>query len=244
MPSRVIYGSGPVTELLRSKPDAVQAVYVQKEQSKLAELAIRRGVEVAVKSRAELDALAGEGASHQGVIAIAGEFRYADLHDVLDAVEGPALVVALDSVQDPHNLGAIVRSAYVLGAHAVVVPKDRSARVTAVVTKSSAGATEHLPIVQVTNLVRALEDMKQRELWIAAVASHEHARPIHDLDATSPLCLVLGSEGKGIRPLVHKTSDFTVEIPMVGAAVGSLNVSVAAGVALYEISRQRRRPEA
>ena len=158
MPSRVIYGNGPVLELLQSKPDAVQAVYVQKEQSKVAELAVRRGVEVAVKSRAELDALVGEGANHQGAVAIAGQFAYADLHDVLDAVEGPALIVALDSVQDPHNLGAIVRSAYVLGAHAVVLPRDRSAKVTAVVTKSSAGATEHLPIVQVTNLVRAIED--------------------------------------------------------------------------------------
>ena len=240
MPSRVIYGNGPVTELLKSKPDAVQAVYVQKDQSTVAELAVRRGVAVAVKSRGELDALAGAGATHQGVVAIAGVFAYADLHDVLDAVTGPALVVALDSVQDPHNLGAIVRSAYMLGAHAVVVPKDRSAKVTAVVTKASAGASEHLPIVQVTNLVRALEDMKQRELWIAAVASHERAKPIHDLDGTTPLCLVLGSEGAGIRPLVQKTCDFFVDIPMAGDAVGSLNVSVAAGVALYEISRQRR----
>jgi 23S rRNA (guanosine2251-2'-O)-methyltransferase len=239
---RVVYGTGPVGELLQKRARAVDVLYVQREDDKLAAVARQRGVDVEVRGRAELDALAGEGARHQGVVAITGAFEYADLDDVLDDVAARGatpLIVALDGVQDPHNLGAIVRSAYLLGAHAVVIPKDRAAGVTAVTTKSSAGATEHLPIAHVTNLVRALETMKQRDLWIAGVASHPDAKPIDQLDPTTPLCLVLGSEGKGIRRLVQKSCDFHVEIPMARTAVGSLNVSVAAAIALYELSRGR-----
>jgi 23S rRNA (guanosine2251-2'-O)-methyltransferase len=203
----------------------------------------RRGVEVAVRARVELDALAGADARHQGVVAIAGDYRYADVDELLDAAAArgePPLIVALDGVQDPHNLGAIVRSAYVLGAHGVIVPRDRAAAVTPVVTKVSAGATERIGVAQVTNLVRTLEQLKARDVWVAAVAAEPDARPLWALDARAPLALVLGSEGSGVRRLVRKVCDFAAAIPMAGAGVGSLNVSVAAGAALYEVARQRR----
>jgi 23S rRNA (guanosine2251-2'-O)-methyltransferase len=240
--SRVVYGVGPIQELLRARARGVDVLYVAREDAPLAATARQRGVKVQVRSRAELDALAGPGARHQGVVAIAGDFEYADLHDVLAGVAAdgaPSLLVALDGVQDPHNLGAIIRSAYLFGAHAVIVPHDRSARVTAAVTKTSAGATESLPIVQVTNLVRTLEELKQEDLWIAALGASAQAQLITAWDATGPVCLVLGAEGKGIRPLVQKTCDLQVTIPMIGTRVGSLNVSAAAAIALYEVARQR-----
>lgn len=254
--SRLVWGVGPVEELLRRRARDVTVLYVsparkarQRDADPVAALAAaarNRGVAVETRTRAELDALAGGAhVRHQGVVAVAGEYAYAAIEDVAALVAGGLaagrlpLVVALDSVQDPHNLGAIVRSAYVLGAHALVIPQDRAAQVTATVTKVSAGATEHLPIAQVTNLVRALGLLKDAGLWQAGLAAGPGARPLHEVDARLPLCLVLGAEGTGIRPLVARACDFLVEIPMAGAGVGSLNVSVAAGIALYEVARQR-----
>lgn len=241
--ARVVYGAGPVRELLGSAPERIEALYVTDASSPLATQARGRGVRVVVRRKPELDALAGDGARHQGVVAQVEDFTYADVDDLVAraAERGePALIVALDGVTDPHNLGAIVRSAYVLGAHGVIVPQDRAAQVTATVVKASAGATEHLPIARVTNLVRALEQLKQAGVWIAAVASAEGAVASWSFDASGPLCLVLGSEGSGVRRLVAKSCDHAVEIPMAARGVGSLNVSVAAGIALYEVARQRR----
>ncbi len=242
MAKRVVYGVGPVGELIRSRGKSVHVVYVADLKSDIARDAKNRGVDVALRDKRELADLAGAGARHQGVVAIAGELDYVEVDDIVDAAEArgePPLIVALDGVQDPHNLGAIVRSAYVLGAHGVIVPRDRAAQVTPVVTKASAGATEHLPIAQATNLVRALETLKQRGVWIAGIAAEEGAQAAWDFDATGPMCLVLGSEGKGIRRLVARTCDYHVQIPMPRAGVGSLNVSVAAGAILYEVLRQR-----
>lgn len=242
--SRVVYGTGPVTELVRSRAKTIDVLYVSERQRRgeAAAEAKQRGVTIEVRDDRELDALAGPDARHQGLVAVAGEYLYADLHDVIERAQAaaePALVVALDGVQDPHNLGAIARSAYLLGAHALVVPRDRAAAVTPAVTKASAGATEHLAIAQVTNLARALGQFKEAGLWIAAVAATPDAIPLRDLDATGPLCVVLGAEGTGIRPVVARACDYAVMIPMSGTGVGSLNVSVAAGIALYEVSRQR-----
>jgi 23S rRNA (guanosine2251-2'-O)-methyltransferase len=128
----------------------------------------------------------------------------------------------------------------VLGAHGVIVPRDRASQVNATVAKSAAGATEHIGVAQVVNLVRTLEELKQSGIWLAAVAAGGGAGPLHQLDGTGPLCLVIGAEGSGIRALVARTCDLRVEIPMAGTAVGSLNASVAAGIALYEVARQRR----
>jgi 23S rRNA (guanosine2251-2'-O)-methyltransferase len=248
---RVVFGLGPVRELLRSQRAGISVLWVSKARVRrgadpLADLvaeAERLGIAVEPREPTELDEAAGPGAVHQGVVAIAGAFRYVDLEEIAAraVAAGPhGLVVALDGVTDPHNLGAIARSAYLFGAHGIILPRDRAAEVTPVAVKASAGATEHLPIAQVTNLARALGELKEAGLWNAALAAGPEATPLWKLDAAStPLCLVLGAEGSGIRPLVARQCDFTVAIPMEGRAVGSLNVSVAAGVALYEIARQR-----
>ena len=246
---RQVYGVGPVRELLRAgKPIALVYVAAERAQARgkdpvaeLAQAAQAAGVTVELRTARELDALTSDPeARHQGVIALTGELRYVAVAELVEAAgAAPPLVVVLDGVQDPHNLGAIIRSAYVLGAHGVVIPEHRAAAVTAVVTKASAGATELLPIAQVGNLVRALEELKEAGLWACAIAATPDARPMASLDLTGPLALVLGAEGTGVRPLVAKTCDLHAMIPMGAAGVGSLNVSVAAGVALYEVGRQR-----
>jgi 23S rRNA (guanosine2251-2'-O)-methyltransferase len=246
----VIFGIGPVRELVAARADAIAALWVdparaQQAAGAFAEIVARAraaGIAVLERPRADLDEAAGAGSVHQGVIALAREFRYATLEEVVAAAEAdaaPALVVALDGVTDPHNLGAIARSAYLVGAHGLIIPRDRAAEVTAVATKASAGAVEHLPIAQVTNLARALESLKEAGVWIAALDAAPGAVPIDELDASLPLCLVLGAEGSGVRPLVLRQADHRLTIPMVGRAVGSFNVSVAAGIALYEVARQR-----
>jgi 23S rRNA (guanosine2251-2'-O)-methyltransferase len=244
--SRRLYGVGPIDELVRSRPRSVRVIYAAanranaKGKDPVASLVVAAqaaGVQVELRDARALDDMCDPGARHQGVIAVTGDFSYASLETIL-AAETP-LVVVLDGVQDPHNLGAIIRSAYVLGAHGVVIPEHRAAAITPVVTKASAGATELVPIVQAKNLVRTLEELKGGGVWTCAVAATPEARPITSLDLTGPLALVMGAEGEGVRTLVAKTCDLHALIPMASAGVGSLNVSVAAGIALYEVTRQR-----
>ena len=243
---RVVYGQNPVRELVTARPNGVSVVYVaagdRGPQIKvLRDLCVQRRITVEEREPGELDALAGADARHQGVVAITGELQYAELEQVLeDAVDSDRkpLLVLLDSVQDPHNFGAIVRSAHVLGAHAVVVPKDRAAPVTPAVVKASAGATEHLPIARVTNLVRAIEQIKEAGIWTVGAVAEDGVDP-SQVDLKTGIALVVGAEGKGIRPLVARACDHRVRIPMLGR-VASLNVSVATGILLYEVARQRR----
>lgn len=250
--TRIVYGMNPVRELVSARPNSVSVVYVAAgaatpQVKQLRDLCAQRRVIVEERERAELDALAGDTeARHQGVVAIAGEFQYLEieqvLDDVIDGVAAP-LVVVLDSIQDPHNFGAIVRSAHVLGAHAVIVAKDRAAPVTPAVVKASAGATEHMPIARVTNLVRALEQLKEVDIWSVGAVAREGAAAAPapwQLDLTGKIALVVGAEGKGLRPLVEKTCDLHAQIPMAGK-VASLNVSVATGILLAEVVRQRGR---
>ena len=239
--ARSVFGMGPVKELIRLRPEVIERICLAKPTA-IADEARAHGVRVDIVSRDELGRLAGQGANHQGIVAITGPYRYADLDEIIEAAsvqDEPALVVVLDQVTDPHNLGAVARSAYLLGAHGVIIPQDRAVGVTAVVTKASAGATELLPIARVTNLSRALGELKQAGLWLASAGAGPAATPVWELDASTPLGIVLGAEGSGIRPRVAKQCDFAVEIPMIGKAVGSFNVSVAAGILLYEVARQR-----
>jgi len=243
--ARQVYGVNPVRELVRARARDIATVYLLEGETGPALLQLRAALasaEVAVeqRTRAELDALAG-GARHQGVIALAGEYEYASVDGILARAaqdKTPALVLVLDGVQDAGNLGALVRSAHVLGAHGVVVPKDRAARVTPAVVKASAGATEHLPIAQVVNLVRTLEELKEHGLWITGACLGKGAVPPWQVDLSGPTALVVGAEGKGIRPLVEKTCDLRVEIPMAGG-VASLNAAAAGALLLYEARRQR-----
>lgn len=247
---RVVYGANPVREVLARKPSSIRSIWVDPQRAgrsttdavaQIVTAARAAGIRIEDRDRGALDrAAGGEGAVHQGVVAWLGELEYVDLDDMITEGE-PALLLALDGVEDPRNLGAILRSAYLLGAGGVIIPEHRAAQVTAVATKASAGASELLPIAQVGNLVRALDQLREKGLWRVAVHATEQAQPIDQIDGTLPLCLVLGAEGTGLRPLVAKNCDFHAVIPMARSAVGSFNVSVAASLALYEIRRQRSR---
>lgn len=249
---RVVYGAGPVRELVARRSKAVRAVWVDPHRAgrttsdpvaAIVVAARAAGIRVEDRDRKTLDQAAGPDARHQGVIAWLGEFAYTDIEAMIPG-DGPALLIALDGVEDPRNLGAILRSAYLLGAHGVIIPDHRAAQVTAVVAKASAGASELIAVAQVGNLVRALDEVRELGLWRVAVAATPEAQPIDTIDANLSLCLVLGAEGSGVRPLVAKNCDFHAIIPMAEerGAVGSFNVSVAAALALYEVRRQRTSP--
>jgi 23S rRNA (guanosine2251-2'-O)-methyltransferase len=183
--------------------------------------------------RAQIEELA-PGAAHQGVVARVGPYPYSDLGEILAASD--PLVLVLDSVTDPRNLGAVLRAADGAGASGVVIPKDRAVGVTAVAVKASAGASEHVPVARETNLRRAIHRIKKGGVWVYAAEGGGMAYT--ELDLSGPVALVLGSEGRGVRKLVREGCDGAVSIPMLGA-VESLNVSVAAAVLLYEAQRQR-----
>jgi len=244
---RVVYGAGPVRELIARNPQRVRAIWVDPRRADKsagdpvaqAIIAARQAnIVVDDRERDHLDR-AAEGGRHQGVVAWLGPFAYADL-DKLILPDEPAMLIALDSVEDPRNLGAVLRSAYLLGAHGAIIPEHRAAQVTPLVAKASAGASELLPIALVPNLVRALEELRELGVWRVAVHAAPDAQRIDQIDGTMPHVLVLGSEGSGVRPLVAKHCDFHAVIPMQRAGVGSFNVSVAAALALYELRRQRQ----
>ncbi|HTE90565.1 MAG TPA: 23S rRNA (guanosine(2251)-2'-O)-methyltransferase RlmB [Terriglobales bacterium] len=241
-----IYGINAVTESLKARARSFTWVGVAKERhdlrlQRVVDECRRQGVAVRFVSRPELDQMAGNNA-HQGVVAVTSGKQYNDLDDVVAAKRGQfSLIVVLDGVEDPHNLGAILRTADAAGADGVVIPERRAAGVTPTVTKASAGASEHLPIAKVTNIGRTLEELKSKNLWI--VGLDERAPQNYDsLDYKMDCAIVLGAEGKGLHELVRKKCDFLISIPMLGK-VPSLNVSVAAGVMLYEIVRQRQKKE-
>ena len=244
--SRFVYGVNPVLEALRAHPKDVVRVLVERGREgrksqgadRVAQAAAEAGVRVEDVAQGDL-AHRSRGGVHQGVGAELTEFRYAELEDVLSRIQGPAFLLVLDGVTDPQNLGALVRSACALGAHGVVVPKDRAAGITPAAFKAAAGALEHCPVARVTNLSRALDHMKELGIWTVALAA-DGERELTEVDLTVPTALVLGSEGSGVRPLVRKTCDHVARIPLAGK-VGSLNVSAAGAVALYEAARQRHK---
>jgi 23S rRNA (guanosine2251-2'-O)-methyltransferase len=241
-----IYGINAVSEALKARGRAFEWVGMAKERhdlrlQRLIEDCRRLSVPVRFLQRTELDRMAGN-AAHQGVVAVTSAKQYSNLDDVVGAKRGQySLVVVLDGVEDPHNLGAILRTADAAGADGIVIPERRAASVTGTVTKASAGASEHLPIAKVTNIARTVEELKERNIW--TVGLDERGPQTYDaLDYNMDCALVLGAEGKGLHDLVKRKCDFLVSIPMLGK-VSSLNVSVAAAVVLYEIVRQRRARE-
>ncbi len=232
----VLSGIHPVAEALRTGRPLDRVLIAQgaggPRLQEIIDLARRASISVRFEPRSALDRLAGS-AAHQGVVAMGAAKKYADLEDAARS----ELVVVLDGVEDPHNLGAIIRTAHAAGAGAVVIPERRSAGVTDVVAKAAAGALEHLPIVRVTNINRALEELKQREYWIYGL--DERGEQLYaDVDYSTPTALVLGGEGHGLHEQVRKHCDLLVRIPMAGP-ISSLNVSVAAGVVLFEWRRKR-----
>src|SRR6202166_4060325 len=238
-----IYGINAVTEALKARGRAFQWLGMAKERNdirmqRMIEECRKLGVPVKFLTRVELDRMAGN-AAHQGVVAVTSAKQYSDLDDVIGTKRGQySFVVVLDGVEDPHNLGALLRTADAVGVDGVVLPERRSAPLNATVAKTSAGASEHVRVAKVTNLVRALEQMKQKNIWVLGL--DERGTPDYmDFDFKTDCVLVLGREGAGLHDLVKKTCDHLLRIPMAGM-VSSLNVSVAGAVVMYEAMRQRR----
>jgi 23S rRNA (guanosine2251-2'-O)-methyltransferase len=233
----LIYGLRPVVEALRSKRREVYEVLDSVGDEEISSKASAHNARLSCVRRERIEELV-PGAVHQGVVARVGPYPYSGLEEIL--VTPDPLVVVLDGVTDPRNLGAVLRAADGAGASGVVLPKDRAAGVTPAAVKASAGASEHVRVARETNLRRALERMKEAGLWAYAAEDAASARtPAYtDLDLSGPVALVLGSEGRGVRRLVREGCDGTVSIPMRGE-ISSLNVSVAAAVLLFEARRQR-----
>ena len=237
-----VYGFHAVQSRLRSHPESVTELYVDTERQdqrarNLLQLAEQLNVRVLPVDRKRLDGMAGN-AKHQGCVARVTPVKLAvSVDDVLAYLTEPALLLVLDGVQDPHNLGACLRLADALGAHAVLAPKDRAVGVNATVRKVASGAAEVVPFIPVTNLARTLRELKEQDVWIMGAAG-DAEKDLFSTKLTGAIAWVLGAEGEGLRRLTREHCDELVRIPMFGS-VDSLNVSVASGICLYETRRQR-----
>ena len=232
-----------MTARLRQRADSFESLYVDgaRRDARMRDLVARAklaGVAVHAVEAERLDALSGH-VPHQGVVAIVDAHRpHVTLDDVLADLHEPPLLLVLDGVTDPHNLGACLRSADAFGAHAVVVPKDRSVGLNATVAKTASGAADTVPVVTVTNLARTLREMKERDVWL--LGAQQGGESLFDADLSGALAWVLGAEGQGLRRLTRESCDRLIGIPMCGG-VESLNVSVTAGICLYSARKARSR---
>lgn len=241
--TQTLAGFHAVIARLRQAPDSIREIYVEsqrrdKRMQTFIEQATAAGRAVHPVGAERLDGLTG-GSRHQGVVAIADTRRLADdLDEVLETIEGPALLLILDGVTDPHNLGACLRTADAAGVHAVIAPRDRSAGMSTTVQRVACGAAESVPYLMVTNLARTMREIKDRDIWL--IGTDDQAKSsIHQTDTRRPMGWVMGAEGEGMRRLTRETCDELVNIPMLGS-VESLNVSVATAVCLFETVRQRQ----
>jgi len=240
---QILFGFHAVTVRLKTAPQSISEIHIDatrrdQRMRQFVERAKEAGVKLIDSDDERLHKLCGTH-RHQGVLArVTALAQQNSLDDILDAVDGPPLVLVLDGVTDPHNLGACLRVADGAGANAVVAPKDHAVGLNATVAKVASGAAETVPYLMVTNLARTLGELKERNIWVIGT-SDQATKSIYEIDLKGPIALVLGAEGDGLRQLTAKTCDELVSIPMMGA-VESLNVSVAAGVCLYEALRQRK----
>ena len=238
----IIEGRNAVIEALRAG-ETIDKIYLQKGETDktlghIASKARAAGIVVVEADKRKLDGMSRTHA-HQGVIALAAVREYVSVESILQAARDkgePPLLVVCDEISDPHNLGAIIRTANLAGAHGVIVPKHRAVGLTATVAKTSAGALNYTPVAKVTNLVQTMEMLKEKGIWF--VCADMNGQRMYDLDLKGPIGLVIGNEGEGVSRLVRENCDFTATIPMKGD-IDSLNASVAAGVLAYEIVRQR-----
>lgn len=240
----LIFGVLPVLEALRANARRIDRIAItegarEKRLEEILNLAREHGLRVDRVSREAIERYVTPGANHQGVVAFAASGEYVDVDDIIDAGADPALIVVLDGVEDPRNLGAVLRSAECAGADGVIIPERRAVGLTETVAKSAAGATEYVKVAKVTNLNRLIDDLKARNIWVVGTSS-EAKTSYTDWDWKQPSALVLGAEGSGLHRLVAENCDVLVNIPMYGK-IDSLNVSVAAGVILFEARRQRSR---
>ncbi|MDY0269382.1 23S rRNA (guanosine(2251)-2'-O)-methyltransferase RlmB [Trichloromonas sp.] len=241
----VVYGVNPVREALAGERRKPLELFVARDARSpridevLAE-AGRRQVPVRRRERKDLDRMAGHG-HHQGLVLSIEPFAYVELEDLLNRWRDSgekAFFLVLDGLTDPHNFGAVLRSAEAAGCHGVITARDRACSITPVVDRAAAGALAHLPLCQVTNIARTLEELKASGCWVFGLAGEEGAQPLFSAELAGDLALVLGGEGSGLRPNVRRHCDGLLSIPMRGA-LSSLNASVAAGVALFEVVRRR-----
>lgn len=238
----VIIGRNPVIEALKAKKE-IETLYISSgnlEGSIKKIMAMAKDQRIVIKSvdRKKLTELS-EGENHQGVVAIVNDYKYYDLEDLIQIPKKknePAFFIILDGITDPHNLGAIVRSAEALGAHGIIISKRRSALVNATVYKTSAGAVEKMPIARVSNLSNAVKTLQKEGVWI--YSTDMEGRNIYEQDLKSDMAIIIGNEGEGVSRLLKENSDFIITIPMNGS-INSLNASVATGIILYEVSKQR-----
>lgn len=241
--TRFIHGFHAIIAKLRHQPDAIQEIFIDAQRNDARARDLMRHAElhkvrVMPVDGKRLEGMAGGNARHQGVVAcITADQRHVSLDDVLDTLEEPAFLLVLDGVQDPHNLGACLRVADAVGAHAVIAPKDRAVGLTQTAIKVASGAAESVPYITVTNLARTLRELKERDIWVIGTDA-EAKEDLYTAQWPQATAWVLGAEGDGIRRLTRETCDQLVTIPMLGS-VQSLNVSVASGVCLYEARRRR-----
>jgi 23S rRNA (guanosine2251-2'-O)-methyltransferase len=240
--TEIIYGIHPVREAIATRGHQFREIWASHRPNHAVRETLAQarslGIKVRFLDRRRLDARA-ETSIHQGIVAFVSPYSFASLDSILEAAreEGPALILVLDNLQDPQNLGGLIRTAHLCGAHGVVVPKDRAAPLTAAVDKASSGALEHTKVARVTNLKRALELFKQEGIWVVGL-SMEGDRPIYEFDLCEPTALVVGGEASGIRPLIKRTCDSLAVIPQRGR-LNSLNAAAAGAMAMYEAMRQR-----
>jgi len=241
MKDELVFGVNPVREALRGSRGVfelyVQATATDHRLEKILELAEERGVKVLKRDRNDLTRMCGS-SHHQGMALKVAPFPYAELEDVIAAStqDGTAgFLLVLDGIQDPHNLGALIRSAACAGANGVIIPRDRACGITPAAEKSSAGAVETIPVAQVTNVVQTLEVLKKAGYWVYGLEG-EARQSVYGVTFSGNVALVIGGEGEGIRPLVRKQCDVVMSIPQYGG-VGSLNASVAGGIALFQVAR-------
>ena len=237
-----VFGRHAVVEALQT-PDRVNRVFIQegtsgRDAAKVIELAREKGIQVQTVPKTKIEDLVGN-AGHQGLVASIAAYEYADLEDVFKKAEEKGedpFIVILDGVEDPHNLGSILRTADATGVHGIIIPKRRSASLTATVAKASTGAIEHVPVVRVTNLTQTIEQLKARGIWV--FGTDMNGTDYRKWNTSGPLAIVMGNEGKGVSRIVKESVDEMVTIPMVGH-VQSLNASVASALMMYEVFRNR-----
>jgi 23S rRNA (guanosine2251-2'-O)-methyltransferase len=242
MKSKMIFGFHAVTARLRHEASSVDEIYIDagrhdRRMQELVRAAQAANVRIIQADDQRLNNMVGT-RRHQGVVAQAGELSLArNLDELLDAIVGPPLLLVLDGITDPHNLGACLRVADGAGAHAVIAPKDRAVGLNATAAKVASGAAETVPYITVTNLARAMRELKERDIWLIGT-TEDAEKSLYEADFSGPAALVMGSEGEGMRRLTRETCDVLVSVPMFGS-VESLNVSVTSGICLYEARRQR-----
>lgn len=259
----VIWGINPVSEALKARPDAFKEIIIThpsclpclprmagrtgaagekipKGLNRILQTAREKHIKTTFKDRGALTNLV-RSHRHQDIVAILEEYQYAKIEDIINLYKSQkerALIIILDGIEDPQNMGSLIRSAYVAGVHGVIIPKHRAAPVTASVNKASAGALEYTLVARVTNLASTIDYLKKQGIWIIGTTM-EAERTIYELDLRLDVAFIVGSEGRGIRPLIKKNCDFLVSIPMKGK-ISSLNVAVAGAIALFEAVRQRQ----